>query len=255
MIRTSMMLAVLLAVVGCKGPVSAPATSGGSEKGSTAQTSPSAQNASDVQPESSRYESRSQRRGNRGVAAAPGTFDFYLLTLSWSPEYCVTHPTATECAAHPAFELHGLWPENSDGTYPENCSNAPGPANPSQYSDIYPDQGLLAHEWSTHGTCSGLAPDAYFQAERKAFDAVKVPAQLNGLTNAISLTPGAILADFSAANPSDLSGDVVLACGNNRLTAIEVCLSKNLTAVSCGSVKTCRANSVRITPPGAMSDQ
>jgi ribonuclease T2 len=209
---------------------------------------------------SERSESASEARGlRRGPRAqkggAPGVFDFYLLTLSWSPEYCVTHQSAAECAAHPAFELHGLWPENSDGTYPENCSDAAGPANPGQYKDIYPDQSLLAHEWATHGTCSGLTPDAYFQAERKAFDAVKVPSQLGSLKTAVSMTPGAILADFSAANPTDKAGEVVLACGNNRLTAIEVCLSKSLTAVSCGSVKTCRANSVKITPPGATSDQ
>jgi ribonuclease T2 len=196
-----------------------------------------------------------QRRGPRAQkGTAPGTFDFYLLTLSWSPEYCVMNPTDAECATHPAFVLHGLWPENADGTYPEDCSNAAGPANPGQYKDIYPDQSLLAHEWKTHGTCSGLAPDAYFQLERKAFDVVKVPPQLAGLKNVISLTPGAILADFTQANPSDKSGDTVLACGNNRLTAVEVCLSKGLTAMSCGGLKTCRANIVKITPPGATSD-
>jgi ribonuclease T2 len=197
------------------------------------------------------YEGRQgPRRGNRAQEnAQAGVFDFYLLTLSWSPEYCATHTDPAECSSHPAFVLHGLWPENADGTYPENCSNAPGPANPGQYKDIYPDQSLLAHEWKTHGTCSGLAPDAYFQAERKAFTAVKAPTQLASLTSTISLTPTAILADFTGANPSDASGDVVLACGNNRLTAIEVCLTKSLTATSCQGVKSCRANVVKITPP------
>src|SRR5580692_6196384 len=66
-------------------------------------------------------------------------FDYYLLNLSWSPEFCYTHPSATECASHPAFVLHGLWPQNTDGTYPQNCSSTPGPADPSQYADIYPD--------------------------------------------------------------------------------------------------------------------
>jgi ribonuclease T2 len=233
-----------MAVSGCKGAVQPTQTV-------TTQSAPS--DAGGFTP---RGESGTRARRPRAVSGtAPGTFDFYLLTLSWSPEYCVTHLSAAECAAHPAFVLHGLWPENTDGTYPENCSNAAGPANPGQYSDIYPDQSLLQHEWTTHGTCSGLAPDAYFQLERKAFDAVKVPAQLGSLKSVISLTPGAILADFTQANPNDASGDVVLACGNNRLTAVEVCLSKELTAMSCGSVKTCGATTVKITPPGATSDQ
>jgi len=197
-----------------------------------------------------------QRRGGRAVAdAAPGVFDFYLLTLSWSPEYCVTHLSAAECAAHPAFVLHGLWPQNNDGTYPEDCSNAPGPANPGQYSDIYPDAGLLAHEWTTHGTCSGLAADAYFQLERQAVHSVAVPKQLSALQSQIQLTPAQIVADFTQANPGVAAGDVAVSCGNNRLTAVEVCLTKDLKAESCSSVKTCRANVVKVTPPGATSDQ
>src|ERR1700729_345831 len=56
--------------------------------------------------------------------ASPQNFDYYLLNLSWSPEFCYSHPSATECAGRPAFVLHGLWPQNTDGTYPQNCSNA-----------------------------------------------------------------------------------------------------------------------------------
>ncbi len=247
MIRSSMALAVVLTVAGCKGPVTTPTDS--------VTTTQQTQTVPGTFRERSESVSQ-QRRGPRAQkGTAPGVFDFYLLTLSWSPEYCVSNPTDAECATHPTFVLHGLWPENTDGTYPENCSNAAGPANPGQYKDIYPDQSLLAHEWKTHGTCSGLGPDAYFQLERKAFDAVKVPTQLASLKSVISLTPGAILADFTQANPGDKSGDTVLACGNNRLTAVEVCLSKSLTAVSCGSLKTCKANVVKITPPGATSDQ
>ena len=88
-------------------------------------------------------------------------FDYYLLNLSWSPEFCHSHPDAPECATHSTFVLHGLWPQNYDGTYPENCSSASGPSDPAAYRDIYPDQGLLQHEWRTHGTCSGLSADPF----------------------------------------------------------------------------------------------
>src|SRR5215472_5142960 len=75
------------------------------------------------------------------AVAAPNPnqhFDYFLLNLSWSPEFCHSHSNAPECGQHMTFVLHGLWPQNADGTYPENCSNAPGPSNPSQYSDIFP---------------------------------------------------------------------------------------------------------------------
>ena len=176
-------------------------------------------------------------------------FDYYLLTLSWSPEFCHSHPTATECSLHPAFVLHGLWPENSNGTYPENCSNAPGPADPSQYSDIYPDQGLLQHEWKTHGTCSGLSPDDFFTTARAAVHSITVPPTLTQLTKQISLPPAQIITLFTAANPSITNSSLVVSCGNNFLTAVEVCLDKSLHPTACGKVNSCRANTVRIPPP------
>ena len=181
-------------------------------------------------------------------ATATG-FDFYLLNLSWSPDFCLTHPTAIECATHATFVLHGLWPENNDGTYPENCSSAPGPADPSQYKDIYPDPGLLQHEWKTHGTCSGLGPDDFFSTARTAFHSVSIPPTLSKITSQISLPPDQILNLFTEANAAIPRSSLALTCGNNYLTAVEVCLDKTLHPISCASIRTCRANTVRIPPP------
>jgi ribonuclease T2 len=176
-------------------------------------------------------------------------FDYYLLNLSWSPEFCYSHPNATECASHPTFVLHGLWPQNTDGTYPQNCSTAPGPTDPSQYADIYPDAGLLQHEWRTHGTCSGLAPDAFFTAARAAFQSFAVPPTLAQLNRQISLSPAQILNLVTQSNPKIPSSSLALSCGNNYLTAIEVCLNKTGQPTPCGPIRSCRANTVRIPPP------
>ncbi|MEO6982438.1 MAG: ribonuclease T2 [Edaphobacter sp.] len=180
---------------------------------------------------------------------APQNFDYYLLNLSWSPEFCATHPTAIQCAQHPAFVLHGLWPQNTNGTYPQHCSNASGPSNPSQYTDIYPDPGLLYHEWQTHGTCSGLAPNDFFDLARQAVHAVAIPSELTSLDHQISMPPAQILSLFAKSNPSIPSESLALSCGNNYLTAVEVCLSKTLQPITCGTIHTCRANTVRIPPP------
>jgi ribonuclease T2 len=181
--------------------------------------------------------------------AANQPFDYYLLNLSWSPEFCHSHPDATECASRATFVLHGLWPQNTDGTYPQNCSNDPGPRNPATFSDIYPDSGLLRHEWRTHGTCSGLSPDAFFTAARTAFHSVVIPPTLAELTSQISLPPVQILDLFTAANPSIPRSSLALSCGNNYLTAIEVCVDKQLHPTACGPIRSCRANTVRIPPP------
>jgi len=180
-------------------------------------------------------------------AAQP--FDYYLLNLSWSPEFCHSHPNATECAQRPAFVLHGLWPQNTNGRYPQNCSTDYGPRDPSSYSDIYPDAGLLRHEWRTHGTCSGLSPDAFFTLARTAFKSVAIPPTLAQLDHQISLTPAQLVDLFQTANPAIPAASLAISCGNNYLTAVEVCLDKSAHPTPCGPIRSCRANAVRITPP------
>ncbi|WP_353069445.1 ribonuclease T2 [Tunturibacter empetritectus] len=183
------------------------------------------------------------------AAASQQPFDYYLLNLSWSPEFCHSHPNATECAQRPAFVLHGLWPQNTNGGYPQNCSTDYGPRVPSAYSDIYPDAGLLRHEWRTHGTCSGLSPDAFFALARTAFQAVTIPPTLAQLDHQISLTPAQLIDLFQTANPAIPAASLAISCGNNYLTAVEVCLDKSAHPISCGPIRSCRANAVRITPP------
>ncbi|MBG1262616.1 ribonuclease T2 family protein [Nostoc commune] len=59
---------------------------------------------------------------NRGT---PGKFDFYVLTLSWSPDYCAANGSRDQqqCGSGRklGFVLHGLWPQYQAG-YPANCS-------------------------------------------------------------------------------------------------------------------------------------
>jgi ribonuclease T2 len=187
-------------------------------------------------------------RAHPRVATGSG-FDYYLLNLSWSPEFCYSHPNAAECASHPAFVLHGLWPQNTNGTYPENCSSAPGPADPSSFSDIYPDQGLLQHEWQTHGTCSGLSAVDFFTNARTAYKSVAIPPTLSSLSSQTSMSPDEIVSLFTRANPGLTSDSVAISCGHNFLTAVEVCLDKSLHPIACGPIRSCRANTVRIPPP------
>jgi ribonuclease T2 len=184
-----------------------------------------------------------------GSGSVGNGFDFYLLNLSWSPEFCHSHPDAQECAAHATFVLHGLWPQNNDGSYPQRCSNDPGPADPSAFKDIYPDSGLLEHEWHTHGSCTGLSADAFFTTVRTAFRSVVIPAKLSGLTSQASMRPEEILGLFTVSNPGIPRSSLAMSCGNNYLTAVEVCMDKGLHPIECPNLRSCRANVVRIPPP------
>lgn len=178
----------------------------------------------------------------------PGQFDYYLLALSWSPEFCYKHAEKPECrSGQYGFIVHGLWPQFAHG-YPENCSsqapNAPLPAP----DDVMPDAELIRHEWQTHGTCSGLDSAAYFKLLRQAFASVKVPSRFAHPTQSFSVAPAEIKRDFLAANPRLQADDMVVSCGNNYLTGVSICLTKDLAPMACQAINDCRANVIRVPP-------
>ena len=235
----SIIAALALSLTGCKYTPPAPQTE--------AATPQAAYSRAAQDTEDTRSGRRHSRRGSADRAATPGTFDFYLLNLSWSPEFCATH-SSTECGHGLGFVVHGLWPQDNTGDYPEDCSDAPGPTNPQSYTDLIPTVSLIAHERQTHGTCSGLSADAYFANIRKAFQEVKLPSGIGTGSDANGVTPDQFLARFASANPGFPAGAIALSCGNNRLTAVEICLTKDLQPEACQGVRSCRANSIKITP-------
>jgi ribonuclease T2 len=188
---------------------------------------------------------------NQASQGKPGVFDYYLLTLSWSPEFChaPVHADKPECqSGHHGFIVHGLWPQYAPQGYPENCSTAPGLSNPAEMADIMPDTGLVAHEWSTHGTCSGLDAESYFKLLRQAFQSVKIPDRFASPHQNFSLSPQDIKSEFIRANPSFSTDDMTVSCGNNYLTAVSMCMTKDLKPTACQNLRDCRANMVRVPP-------
>jgi ribonuclease T2 len=187
------------------------------------------------------------RQSSQGT---PGAFDYYLLTLSWSPEFChsAAHADRPECqSGHYGFIVHGLWPQYAEG-YPEKCSTATGLENPAEMADIMPDAGLVAHEWRTHGTCSGLDAESYFKLLRQAFESVAVPARYVAPRENFSVGPQEVKDDFVRANPNFSAAEMTVGCGNNYLTAVSFCMTKELKPTTCQNLRDCRANVVRVTP-------
>jgi ribonuclease T2 len=190
----------------------------------------------------------SGRRGHQGQRGTPGQFDYYLLTLSWAPEFCYSHGESPECQGqHFGFVVHGLWPQYGNG-YPENCSSEPGLADASTMTDIMPDPRLVAHEWSTHGTCSGLKADGYFKVVRQAFASIHVPAKFSAPAAEFLITPAEVKDTFLQANPQLSREEMTVSCGNNYLTAVSVCMSKDLKPTACQNLRDCRANRIKVPP-------
>jgi ribonuclease T2 len=239
---------LVLSTIGCQNPGQPPASQRSEPAARPSSAEPRPQETSSNTGDNAETGRRRPRRGRPQEQAPPGQFDFYLLNLSWSPEFCATHSDSPECGRNLGFVVHGLWPQDANGDYPEHCSNAPGPANPQADTDIIPTVSLVEHEWQTHGTCSGLGADDYFAAIHKAFAEVKVPSNIGQGSDADGVTPDALLGRFAAANPGFPQGSFALSCGNNRLTAVEICLNKDLRPETCQGVRSCRANVVKVTP-------
>jgi ribonuclease T2 len=172
-------------------------------------------------------------------AQPPPRFDYYLLSLSWSPEHCANHPAdkSPQCAGpRPyGFIVHGLWPNNLKGRHPQNCA---GPRlNPSRVSsdvrEIMPSSDLVKHEWEKHGRCSGLSQDAYFQKVLAAWAAVSIPAEFRAPRNRVEFKPAELRARFAAANPTFLPAAFTVKSDGRFLQEIRVCLTRELAARAC----------------------
>ena len=168
-------------------------------------------------------------------AVAPGAFDFYVLSLSWSPSFCQqggASKSPDQCAAqaNPGFVVHGLWPQNQRG-YPSACDA--GARFPSRLAldsarGVYPDEGLARHEWRQHGTCSGKSPTDYFADVRRARDAIVIPEQFKSPDADQTWAPPDIARTFVSANPRLRTDSMAVTCRQNALQEVRICFSKDL---------------------------
>ncbi len=171
--------------------------------------------------------------GPRG-ASRPGAFDFYVLSLSWSPGFCATggqEKGRDQCrdGADIGFIVHGLWPQYDHG-YPSDCRGATSPPRSAlaETDGVYPDRGLARYEWRKHGTCSGLDADDYFNAAKAARDAVTIPPRFKDPHAAQSLSPGEVTKAFVDANPALRPTMLAAICQHGTLDEVRFCFSKDL---------------------------
>jgi ribonuclease T2 len=191
---------------------------------------------------------------------AAGEFDFYVLSLSWSPSFCAAAAershnriASPQCGARPySFVVHGLWPQYNRG-FPEYCQ-VPAPrlnhGIVSSMLDLMPAPHLIFNEWDKHGTCSGLEPRAYFDVVRKARAVVKIPLEYVDLQEPLSVAPADVEAAFVRANPDLSPDDMAIGCDRKRLTEVRICLSKDLKFRDCTEIarRSCKRDQVMMPP-------
>lgn len=188
----------------------------------------------------------------------PGQFDFYVLSLSWSPSFCEAsaekgRAPKDQCGGRPySFVVHGLWPQYERG-FPEYCQNPAPRLNRTIVSsmlDLMPAPRLIFHEWDRHGVCSGLGARAYFDTIRKARARVRIPEAYIELTQPLTVTPNEVEEAFVAANSGLSRKGISVTCDSRRLHEVRICLSKDLHFRDCADIdrRACRRDRL-VMPP------
>ncbi|MGZ8159640.1 MAG: ribonuclease T2 family protein [Methylobacter sp.] len=181
----------------------------------------------------------------------PGKFDYYLLTLSWSPEYCAkAKHDKLQCGEgkHYGFVVHGLWPQYNKG-YPDSCSTTPAVPETvvQQVLPIMPSESLIQHEWEKHGTCSGKTAGEYFGLIENTFHTIKIPAALTNPKQAVKTSAAAIRKQFIDSNPN---AQLAVACKGAYLQEVRLCFGKSMQPTACSSDvrDSCQTSSVTVRP-------
>jgi ribonuclease T2 len=191
----------------------------------------------------------------------PGQFDFYVLSLSWSPSYCEGREESggggrsqqTQCGGRPfSFVVHGLWPQYEKG-YPEYCQRPSprlGRSIMGSMLDLMPAPGLIYNEWDKHGTCSGLGERTYFETIRKARAAVKIPDEYLQFADPKTVSPSEVEEAFIKVNPGMKASGIAVTCNRKRLSEVRICMSKELEFRDCPEIdrQACPLDQVTMPP-------
>ncbi|MCB1408967.1 MAG: ribonuclease T [Rhodobacter sp.] len=199
-------------------------------------------------------------------AAAParaqdraGQFDHYLLALSWIPAYCATdgddrNDPRCRDGRHIGWAVHGLWPQNTGGDWPEHCLTTerdPSRRETAAQADLFGTSGSAWHQWDKHGRCSGLSAHDYYDLVQRAVDTIHLPEVFAGVDRALRIDPDVIEAAFIEANP-DLTEDMmVTSCQRGDLVELRICLTRDLEPMACDPATTrreCALNAATLLP-------
>ncbi|MBI1417453.1 MAG: ribonuclease T [Limimaricola sp.] len=187
----------------------------------------------------------------------PGRFDYYVMSLSWSPDWCALQGDARgspqcEAGRGNGWLLHGLWPQYAHG-YPQDCRSrfaAPGRAETAAMADIMGTPGLAWHEWQAHGSCSGLTPHDYYALARQAYATVVRPPVFRKLTGEVVLPAHVVEEAFLRDNPGMTGNMITITCQSGYIQEARICLTRDLQLRACGAdvARDCTLDGARFAP-------
>ncbi len=187
-----------------------------------------------------------------------GDFDYFVLSLSWSPAWCALEGDARggvgQCARGSGwgFVLHGLWPQYEQG-WPSFCRTTardPSRSETAAMGDIMGTTGAAWYQWKKHGRCSGLSARDYMALARRAFATVQIPEVLTGVRRETRLPASVVEEAFLEANPGLAPDMLTVTCQEGLIDEVRICLTPDLTPRPCApdTARDCRMRDALFLP-------
>jgi ribonuclease T2 len=190
-------------------------------------------------------------------ADTAGDFDYYVLALSWTPNWCADEgddrrDARCERGAGLGWGLHGLWPQYEDG-WPSYCRTThrdPTRAETAAMGQFMGSSGLAWHQWQKHGRCSGLSAQDYFVASARAMGKVKLPPVFGQIAKSVKLPAKVVEDAFLEANPSMSRDMITVTCKDRAVQEVRICLTRDLEPRRCGAdvIRDCTLKDARLDP-------
>ena len=184
-----------------------------------------------------------------------GDFDYYVLALSWSPNWCALEGDARDaeqCDEDFGWVVHGFWPQYEAG-WPSYCptsARAPSRGLTGAQADLFGAGGAAWYQWKKHGVCSGLAAEDYYRLAREAWARVNRPEVLRKLDHAVKLPASVIEEAFLQANPDWTADTVTVTCRDGYIQEARICFTRDLNPRDCGAdaVRDCTMSDALLEP-------
>jgi ribonuclease T2 len=179
-----------------------------------------------------------------------GDFDYWVLALSWSPQFCKSNPAESECVEPRAFVVHGLWPQHERG-YPDYCgsgsrSEQVPDALEERMLEWMPSKELVRYQWRKHGSCSGMSMETYFQSVERAYRRLVMPPDFRDPEDYVETSVPAVEDKFMQLNPALDHDSIALQCSGRWLKEVRICLDKDLQPRACGDDVRDRCNAEHV---------
>ncbi|GKT32236.1 Ribonuclease T2-like protein [Aduncisulcus paluster] len=202
-------------------------------------------------------------------------FDFYLFETFWPETLCGMSERGSSCWLNPctdSFTVHGLWPNNTDGSYPSSCGGSSWDMNLVQdlYNELiykWPDYNssegkdgcdsnrnsfleaktyhsvdyLWEHEYTKHGTCAiKYEPDTFSDEHDYMSEALYLLDMLDfqGALNQLGYEQGAegmVYDDLMNQLAGYYGVTVSVKCQSSIIFGINACFDLNLGLMDCPS--------------------